>query len=100
MWLCYLCTLLDELDNYLVDNQRAILQSIADDLRCCLPLEAMFPSETMAVQTVCSFLVVFWNIIFIAAHKLHPLKSILLYRLNRSPNLLCMWMLFCMTKKR
>lgn len=45
--------LLDDLDNYLVDNQRAILQSIADDLRCCLPLEAMFPSETMAIQKVC-----------------------------------------------
>ncbi|XP_060789079.1 uncharacterized protein zgc:109986 [Neoarius graeffei] len=40
----------DELDNYLVDNQRVILQSIADDLRYCLPLEAMFPSETMAIQ--------------------------------------------------
>ncbi|XP_053366153.1 uncharacterized protein zgc:109986 [Clarias gariepinus] len=40
----------DDLDNYLGDNQRAILQSIADDLRCCLPLEAMFPSETMAIQ--------------------------------------------------
>ncbi|KAK3563190.1 hypothetical protein QTP86_018217 [Hemibagrus guttatus] len=40
----------DDLDNYLVDNQRAILQSIADDLRCSLPLEAMFPSETMAIQ--------------------------------------------------
>ncbi|XP_060735645.1 uncharacterized protein zgc:109986 [Tachysurus vachellii] len=40
----------DDLDNYLVDNQRAILQSIADDLRCSLPLEAMFPSESMAIQ--------------------------------------------------
>lgn len=40
----------DDLDNYLVDNQRAILQSIADDLRSCLPLEAVFPSETMAIQ--------------------------------------------------
>lgn len=43
----------------MVDNQRAILQSIADDLRCCLPLEAIFPTETRAIQKVCSFLVVF-----------------------------------------
>ncbi|KAL7862109.1 hypothetical protein SRHO_G00135500 [Serrasalmus rhombeus] len=40
----------DDLDDYLVDNQRTILRSIADDLRPCLPLEAMFPSETMAIQ--------------------------------------------------
>ncbi|KAI5611499.1 hypothetical protein C0J50_4733, partial [Silurus asotus] len=40
----------DDLDNYLVDNQRAILQNIADDLRSCVPLEAVFPSETMAIQ--------------------------------------------------
>ncbi|TRY59515.1 hypothetical protein DNTS_017622 [Danionella cerebrum] len=40
----------DELDEVLVDNQSIILQSIADDLRACLPLEAMAPSETMAVN--------------------------------------------------
>uniref|UniRef100_W5K5R5 Zgc:109986 n=1 Tax=Astyanax mexicanus TaxID=7994 RepID=W5K5R5_ASTMX len=40
----------DDLDDLLVDNQKAILMSIAEDLRPCLPLEAMFPSETMAIQ--------------------------------------------------
>lgn len=49
----------------MVDNQRAILQSISDDLRCSLPLEAMFPSEIMAIQKVCSFLVVFCVIIIL-----------------------------------
>ncbi|XP_067310774.1 uncharacterized protein zgc:109986 [Pseudorasbora parva] len=40
----------DDLDDFLVDNQSVILQSIAEDLRACLPLEAMAPSETMAIQ--------------------------------------------------
>lgn len=40
----------DDLDDFLVDNQSIILQSIAEDLRACLPLEAMAPSETMAIQ--------------------------------------------------
>ncbi|XP_041828680.1 uncharacterized protein zgc:109986 [Melanotaenia boesemani] len=35
----------DELDDLLVDNNRVILQSIADDLRARLPLDAMLPSE-------------------------------------------------------
>ncbi|CAM4648968.1 unnamed protein product [Leuciscus chuanchicus] len=39
-----------DLDDFLVDNQSVILQSIAEDLRSCLPLEAMAPSETMAIQ--------------------------------------------------
>ncbi|XP_056112085.1 uncharacterized protein zgc:109986 [Rhinichthys klamathensis goyatoka] len=39
-----------DLDDFLVDNQSVILQSIAEDLRTCLPLEAMAPSETMAIQ--------------------------------------------------
>ncbi|KAG7238085.1 hypothetical protein INR49_031439 [Caranx melampygus] len=38
----------DELDDLLVDNRRVMLQSIADDLRACLPLDAMLPSETSA----------------------------------------------------
>ncbi|XP_052010225.1 uncharacterized protein zgc:109986 [Xyrauchen texanus] len=40
----------DDLDDCLVDNQHVILQSIAEDLRACLPLEAVVPSETMAIQ--------------------------------------------------
>lgn len=40
----------DDLDDFLVDNQSVILQSIAEDLRACLPLEAIAPSETMAIQ--------------------------------------------------
>ncbi|XP_072546486.1 uncharacterized protein [Salminus brasiliensis] len=40
----------DDLDDFLVDNQKAILISIAEDLRPCLPMEAVFPSETMAIQ--------------------------------------------------
>uniref|UniRef100_A0A8C2KYY1 Zgc:109986 n=1 Tax=Cyprinus carpio TaxID=7962 RepID=A0A8C2KYY1_CYPCA len=40
----------DDLDEFLVDNQSVILQSIAEDLRVCLPLEAMVPSESMAIQ--------------------------------------------------
>ncbi|KAG5265582.1 hypothetical protein AALO_G00244080 [Alosa alosa] len=40
----------DDLDDCLIDNQKVILQSIAEDLRTCLPLEAMFSSETLAIQ--------------------------------------------------
>ncbi|XP_043119220.1 uncharacterized protein zgc:109986 [Puntigrus tetrazona] len=40
----------DDLDDFLVDNQSVILQSIAEDLRVCLPLEGMAPSEMMAIQ--------------------------------------------------
>ncbi|XP_040916700.1 uncharacterized protein zgc:109986 isoform X2 [Toxotes jaculatrix] len=38
----------DELDDLLVDNRKVMLQSIADDLRASLPLDAMLPSETVA----------------------------------------------------
>ncbi|XP_030574729.1 uncharacterized protein LOC115772555 [Archocentrus centrarchus] len=38
----------DELDELLVDNRRVMLQSIADDLRSSLPLNAMLSSETAA----------------------------------------------------
>ncbi|XP_053170848.1 uncharacterized protein LOC128354695 [Scomber japonicus] len=38
----------DELDELLVDNSTVMLQSIADDLRASLPLNAMLPSETSA----------------------------------------------------
>uniref|UniRef100_A0A3B4XFL2 Zgc:109986 n=2 Tax=Seriola lalandi dorsalis TaxID=1841481 RepID=A0A3B4XFL2_SERLL len=37
-----------ELDDLLVDNRKVMLQSIADDLRASLPLDAMLPSETTA----------------------------------------------------
>lgn len=40
----------DELDNALIDNQKVILQSISEDLRTCLPVEAMLSSESMAIQ--------------------------------------------------
>ncbi|NP_001018381.1 uncharacterized protein LOC553566 [Danio rerio] len=40
----------DDLDDILVDNQSVILHSIAEDLRACLPMEAMAPSETLAMQ--------------------------------------------------
>ncbi|XP_037550889.1 uncharacterized protein zgc:109986 [Nematolebias whitei] len=40
----------DELDHLLLDNNKLILQNIADDLRPRLPLEAMFPSEAAAHQ--------------------------------------------------
>lgn len=43
----------DDLDDFLVDNQSIILQSIAEDLRASLPLDAMAPSETMAIQKTC-----------------------------------------------
>ncbi|XP_035388507.1 uncharacterized protein zgc:109986 [Electrophorus electricus] len=39
-----------DIDDFLVDNQRAILHSIAEDLRSCLPVDAVFPSETLAIQ--------------------------------------------------
>lgn len=42
----------DELDHLLLDNNKLILQNIADDLRSRLPLEAMFPSEAAAQQKV------------------------------------------------
>ncbi|KAM6912293.1 uncharacterized protein FYW49_010813 [Xenentodon cancila] len=38
----------DSLDHLLMDNKKVILQSIADDLRARLPLNAMLPSETTA----------------------------------------------------
>ncbi|XP_066525592.1 uncharacterized protein zgc:109986 [Hoplias malabaricus] len=40
----------DDLEDFLVDNKRTVLKSIAEDLRPYLPLEAMIPSETMAIQ--------------------------------------------------
>ena len=50
--LFYLCVLPDELDEVLVDNRTVILQSISEDLRGSLPLDAMLPCETTAIQTV------------------------------------------------
>uniref|UniRef100_A0A3B5L8E6 Zgc:109986 n=1 Tax=Xiphophorus couchianus TaxID=32473 RepID=A0A3B5L8E6_9TELE len=38
----------DELDQLLLDNNKVILQSIAEDLRARLPVDAMLPSETAA----------------------------------------------------
>ncbi|KAM8834192.1 uncharacterized protein ACB058_017836 isoform 3-T3 [Synchiropus picturatus] len=38
----------DELDDLVTDNGKVILQSIADDLRAHLPLDAMLPSEAGA----------------------------------------------------
>uniref|UniRef100_A0A8C7Z475 Zgc:109986 n=1 Tax=Oryzias sinensis TaxID=183150 RepID=A0A8C7Z475_9TELE len=38
----------DDLDHLLDDNNKVILQNIADDLRARLPLDAMLPSETTA----------------------------------------------------
>ncbi|MEQ2303092.1 hypothetical protein AMECASPLE_013206 [Ameca splendens] len=38
----------DELDELLVDNNKVFLQSIAEDLRARLPIDAMLPSETAA----------------------------------------------------
>ncbi|MEQ2232899.1 hypothetical protein ILYODFUR_016213 [Ilyodon furcidens] len=38
----------DELDQLLVDNNKVFLQSIAEDLRARLPIDAMLPSETAA----------------------------------------------------
>ncbi|XP_067469548.1 uncharacterized protein zgc:109986 isoform X1 [Thunnus thynnus] len=38
----------DELDQLLLDNRTVMLQSIADELRARLPLDAMLPSETAA----------------------------------------------------
>uniref|UniRef100_H2M3M4 Zgc:109986 n=1 Tax=Oryzias latipes TaxID=8090 RepID=H2M3M4_ORYLA len=38
----------DDLDHLLDDNNKVILQNIADDLRAQLPLDAMLPSETTA----------------------------------------------------
>uniref|UniRef100_A0A3P9JXG2 Zgc:109986 n=1 Tax=Oryzias latipes TaxID=8090 RepID=A0A3P9JXG2_ORYLA len=38
----------DDLDHLLDDNNKVILQNIADDLRALLPLDAMLPSETTA----------------------------------------------------
>ncbi|XP_017294601.1 uncharacterized protein zgc:109986 [Kryptolebias marmoratus] len=38
----------DELDHLLLDNNKVILQNIADDLRARLPPDAMLPSETAA----------------------------------------------------
>nr|XP_046220581.1 uncharacterized protein zgc:109986 [Oncorhynchus gorbuscha] len=40
----------DEVDDGLIDNQKVILQSISEDLRACLPLEAVLSSESLAIQ--------------------------------------------------
>ncbi|KAI1895597.1 hypothetical protein AGOR_G00107880 [Albula goreensis] len=40
----------EELDDCFVDNEKVILQSIAEDLRACLPVEAMLPSESLAID--------------------------------------------------
>ncbi|KAM3870929.1 uncharacterized protein ACN63O_004155 [Diretmus argenteus] len=40
----------EELDDVVVDNQKVILQSISEDLRTSLPLDAMLPCETTAVH--------------------------------------------------
>ncbi|XP_036398691.1 uncharacterized protein zgc:109986 [Megalops cyprinoides] len=39
----------EELDDFFVDNEKVLLQSIAEDLRTCLPLDAMLPSESLAI---------------------------------------------------
>ncbi|KAG7466485.1 hypothetical protein MATL_G00165240 [Megalops atlanticus] len=39
----------EELDDCFVDNEKVLLQSIAEDLRTCLPLDAMLPSESLAI---------------------------------------------------
>uniref|UniRef100_A0A8C9RRW9 Zgc:109986 n=1 Tax=Scleropages formosus TaxID=113540 RepID=A0A8C9RRW9_SCLFO len=39
-----------ELDDYFSDNDKVTLQSIAEDLRACLPVEATFSSESFAIQ--------------------------------------------------
>ncbi|KAJ8288756.1 hypothetical protein COCON_G00014150 [Conger conger] len=38
----------EELDDWFMDNEKVVLQSIAEDLRTCLPVEAMLPSESLA----------------------------------------------------
>ncbi|XP_010891265.1 uncharacterized protein zgc:109986 [Esox lucius] len=40
----------DEVDDGLVDNQKVILKSISEDIRTCLPLEAVLSSESLAIQ--------------------------------------------------
>ncbi|KAM6973222.1 uncharacterized protein FYW47_003333 [Aplochiton taeniatus] len=40
----------DDLDDALVDNQKIILQSISEDLRSSLPMEAVLPSESLAIE--------------------------------------------------
>lgn len=42
----------EELDDLLLDNRTVMLQSIADDLRARLPLDAMLASETSAHHKV------------------------------------------------
>ncbi|XP_035263846.1 uncharacterized protein zgc:109986 isoform X2 [Anguilla anguilla] len=39
-----------ELDDWFMDNEKVVLQSIAEDLRTCLPVEAMLPSESLAIE--------------------------------------------------
>ncbi|KAL4613081.1 hypothetical protein GN956_G23064 [Arapaima gigas] len=39
-----------ELDDCFNDNEKIILRGIAKDLRVCLPMEAMFSSESFAIQ--------------------------------------------------
>ncbi|KAJ8341734.1 hypothetical protein SKAU_G00340250 [Synaphobranchus kaupii] len=40
----------EEFDDSFMDNEKVVLQSIAEDLRTCLPVEAMLPSESLAVE--------------------------------------------------
>ncbi|XP_028843359.1 uncharacterized protein LOC114794758 [Denticeps clupeoides] len=40
----------DDLDDCIHDNNKVILKSIADDLRSCLPLEAVLSSESLTIQ--------------------------------------------------
>ncbi|XP_046873606.1 uncharacterized protein zgc:109986 [Hypomesus transpacificus] len=40
----------DELDDALTDNQKVLLQSISEDLRTCLPMEATLSSESLAIE--------------------------------------------------
>lgn len=40
----------EELDDWFMDNEKVVLQSIAEDLRTCLPVEAMLPSESLAIE--------------------------------------------------
>ncbi|KAJ8290519.1 hypothetical protein GJAV_G00013950 [Gymnothorax javanicus] len=40
----------EELDEWFMDNEKVVLQSIAEDLKSCLPVEAMLPSESLAIE--------------------------------------------------
>lgn len=43
---------IDDFDELVVSNNDVVLKKIAEDLRNCLPIEAMFSSEHQAIQKV------------------------------------------------